>query len=188
MTKPVRSLNMRSGSARSETTDRSAHSSAPPLDAIFTLDYARINSTMSRRKRVLHALLIGTVTLICITVVADALVEGLVYRRISCGKTSLTRASVGRNGVLANEIRQFELDIGELPIALSELIDRPTESSKARNWKGPYLAESNDLLDAWDRPFHYRGGSNAAHNRGRFDLWSVGPDGIDGSADDIGNW
>jgi general secretion pathway protein G len=41
-------------------------------------------------------------------------------------------------------------------------------------------------LDPWDN--EYRFAAPGKHNTEGFDVWSVGPDGQDGSADDIGNW
>jgi hypothetical protein len=41
-------------------------------------------------------------------------------------------------------------------------------------------------FDPWGHPYHYR--SPGIHNLAGFDAWSVGPDGVDESADDIGNW
>jgi general secretion pathway protein G len=40
--------------------------------------------------------------------------------------------------------------------------------------------------DPWERD--YRFAAPGKHNPESFDVWSVGPDGQDGSADDIGNW
>jgi general secretion pathway protein G len=49
---------------------------------------------------------------------------------------------------------------------------------------GGYI-KTDGLVDPWGQPFHYRiPGSNNPHS---FDLWSVGPDGVEGD-DDIANW
>lgn len=42
------------------------------------------------------------------------------------------------------------------------------------------------LHDPWGREYGYR--SPADWSDEDYDLWSVGPDGLDGTADDIGNW
>ena len=44
-----------------------------------------------------------------------------------------------------------------------------------------YPSDLNGLREA-----HYA--SPGTHNPDSYDLWSVGPDGADGTADDIGNW
>jgi len=54
------------------------------------------------------------------------------------------------------------------------------------NWKGPYLKGNHVPLDPWSNPYHYR--YPGIHNLNGYDAWSSGPDGIDGTTDDIGNW
>jgi general secretion pathway protein G len=40
--------------------------------------------------------------------------------------------------------------------------------------------------DPWGRQYQYR--YPGQHNKDRPDIWSMGKDGQDGTADDIGNW
>jgi general secretion pathway protein G len=52
------------------------------------------------------------------------------------------------------------------------------------NWRGPYV---NDLpKDPWQNDYKYK--CPGVHNPSGYDAWSMGPDGQDGTADDIGNW
>ena len=46
--------------------------------------------------------------------------------------------------------------------------------------------DSDVPLDPWDNPYQYM--SPGIHNPDGFDVWSFGPDGINGTQDDIGNW
>ncbi len=71
-------------------------------------------------------------------------------------------------------------------------------------WKGPYIeVKSSDLLnigagayeeiiDPWKKPYAFCSKRNTPiavlHNKGTFDIYSAGPDGIYGNADDINNW
>ena len=41
-------------------------------------------------------------------------------------------------------------------------------------------------VDPWDNPYNYA--NPGTHNSRRFDVWSNGPDGETGTADDVGNW
>jgi general secretion pathway protein G len=50
-------------------------------------------------------------------------------------------------------------------------------------WKGPYLEE---MMDPWSRKLEYR--FPGRHNVRGYDLWSFGPDGENGTPDDINNW
>ncbi len=54
-------------------------------------------------------------------------------------------------------------------------------------WDGPYLNTDSIPLDPWDRPYGYA----YPPTRGagpKPDIWSCGPDGVDGTEDDIKNW
>ncbi len=48
-------------------------------------------------------------------------------------------------------------------------------------------ATPTKLLDPFGNSWRFRSGSLAVRNP-QFDLWSAGPDGLDGTADDIQNW
>ncbi|MBE3097022.1 MAG: type II secretion system major pseudopilin GspG [Planctomycetes bacterium] len=79
----------------------------------------------------------------------------------------------------------FEVDCGRFPSTeegLQALLDQP---SVATGWKGPYLKRSTPK-DPWGNLYLYR--CPGQHNPNRYDLYSFGPDGLDGTEDDIGNW
>jgi len=81
----------------------------------------------------------------------------------------------------------YKLDLGQYPSTeegLSALIKAP--EGKQSRWNGPYL---EDLpLDPWGNAYKYRfPGSKNINGAGGYDVWSLGPDGVE-SADDIGNW
>jgi len=48
------------------------------------------------------------------------------------------------------------------------------------------VQSKDEFLDEWKKPLQYA--SPGRHNKDGYDLWSVGPDGQDGTTDDIGNW
>jgi len=81
----------------------------------------------------------------------------------------------------------YRLSMGSYPSTtegLQALITAPT--SGAENWHGPYLLDGKMPLDPWNHPYQYR--YPGTHNKNGYDIWSMGPDGQDGTADDIGNW
>lgn len=75
----------------------------------------------------------------------------------------------------------FEVDNGYYPKSLQDLVQQP---SNAKNWHGPYL----DKLptDPWGNPYVYY--YPGKHNGSSYDLLSVGPDGKEGTDDDVVNW
>ncbi|MDR1817229.1 MAG: type II secretion system major pseudopilin GspG [Puniceicoccales bacterium] len=91
---------------------------------------------------------------------------------------------------LRTTLIRYNADVGNYPTSeegLQALVTAPANSTGAVRWKGPYLTgEDAELRDSWGNPYKYaRPGTRGGKP---YDLWSLGPDGQDGTADDIGNW
>lgn len=91
---------------------------------------------------------------------------------------------------LETAISMYRLDTARFPSTaqgLAALVTKPEDPS-LRNWKsGGYIARI--AKDPWGNEYRYR----YPGTRGReYDLYSLGPDGLEGSAggsdDDLGNW
>jgi general secretion pathway protein G len=84
-------------------------------------------------------------------------------------------------------LEQFQLSIGSYPTmsqGLAAVRSQPPDLVNPSKWDGPYLKK--DLpKDPWGNPYQYL--CPGKHNTD-YDVWSFGPDGIDGTQDDIGNW
>ncbi|MFH0889339.1 MAG: type II secretion system major pseudopilin GspG [Planctomycetota bacterium] len=65
---------------------------------------------------------------------------------------------------------------------IKALVEKPLPPPS--NWGGPYLKK--EPVDSWQKPYKYRCPSQ--NGQPDFDLWSLGPDGKDGTEDDITNW
>ena len=80
-------------------------------------------------------------------------------------------------------LNMYEVDCGGYPRALDDLIVQPRD---ATGWHGPYMDAVAVPTDPWGRPFiyYYPGKVNA----NGYDLLSVGPDGQEGTEDDITSW
>ena len=82
----------------------------------------------------------------------------------------------------------YEADNGAYPStdqSLDALRAQPGGSPEPRNWKGPYL-KKNVPQDPWGNEYHYRCPGDI--NPDGYDLLSVGPDGREGTDDDIASW
>jgi general secretion pathway protein G len=81
----------------------------------------------------------------------------------------------------------YLLDVGRYPSqeeGLESLVSAPPGVDR---WAGPYLKNKEALTDPWGNPYVYR--SPGQH--GRYDLYSFGPDGIEGGEgedQDITSW
>ena len=85
------------------------------------------------------------------------------------------------NGGIKSALGAYEVDNGFYPKSLQDLLQQP---SNARNWHGPYLDKMP--MDPWGNAYIYY--YPGKHNPTGYDLLSMGPDGKEGTDDDIGNW
>lgn len=99
------------------------------------------------------------------------------------GKLAAAQADI--NAHLSTALDLFEVDNGRYPTTEEGLAALRTAPSAAPRWKGPYLKRPVPP-DPWRKPYVYR--SPGQHNREDYDLFSYGPDGVEGGQDDITNW
>lgn len=93
----------------------------------------------------------------------------------------ITAAQADINGGIKSALGQFEVDNGFFPKSMQDLLTQP---SNAKNWHGPYLDKMPS--DPWGNPYiYYYPGKHSANS---YDLLSVGPDGKEGTDDDIVSW
>ncbi|HPD28894.1 MAG TPA: type II secretion system protein GspG [Phycisphaerae bacterium] len=101
-------------------------------------------------------------------------------------KTAAARRAVSREGALAAALELFKMHVGRYPNKLDELVEQPESEADAEKWRGPYVQGAGALKDPWGHRLMYL--SPGERNRSGYDLWSLGPDGQDGTTDDLANW
>lgn len=84
--------------------------------------------------------------------------------------------------LLADAVKLYALDLGELPKDLDALISPPPNLATPQKWMGPYVEKVELPIDPWDNSYHYQIKDKA---KGFFQVWSSGPDGRTPSKDDI---
>jgi general secretion pathway protein G len=97
-------------------------------------------------------------------------------------------AAKSQIGLMKTPLQVYEVAIGNLPTTtqgLEALRSAPSDIPNASKWDGPYL-DIPVPLDPWGNPYQYA--CPGTHNPDGYDVWSFGPDGANGTADDIGNW
>jgi general secretion pathway protein G len=80
----------------------------------------------------------------------------------------------------------YQLESGSLPTTeqgLKALWEKPTAEPVPDRWKAMLEGETKD---PWGRSYQYR--NPGKHNPDRYDVFSMGPDGLPDTDDDIGNW
>jgi general secretion pathway protein G len=87
------------------------------------------------------------------------------------------------HGGIKTALDSYEVDNGFYPKSLADLIQQP---SNARGWHGPYFDPPVLPVDPWGNPYIYY--FPGKHNPTGYDLLSAGPDGKEGTDDDIVSW
>ena len=120
---------------------------------------------------------------IMLVVIILGILAAMVVPKLT-GRSDEARRSVAKTDIQSNlalAIDLYEVDTGEYPSALNDLITAPSQVS---GWKGPYLKKKP--LDPWSRDYIYK--FPGTHNTDSYDLSSMGKDGVEGGDDDITNW
>jgi general secretion pathway protein G len=135
-----------------------------------------------RRRRRRDAFTLIEVLLVLVILAALATMAVTAYGPIQ-RKYKINQAK-GQIGLFSTPLDMYHADMGDYPPALDALVAPPPDAGNS-GWAGPYL-KSQPPFDPWGRPYNYL--PEGRHNPDQYDLWSSGPDGIDGTDDDIGNW
>ena len=105
------------------------------------------------------------------------------------GSSQVAIAKVFVRDSLKTSLVRYRVDMGDFPSTaegLHALLIAP--ASKASRWLGPYVDAPGNRLpaDPWGEPYQYR--FPGTKNPGSYDLFSKGPDKVEGTEDDLGNW
>lgn len=90
---------------------------------------------------------------------------------------------------MKTSLERYKIDMGSYPSTSEGLISLiVAPSNAADSWRGPYMEDDKGKLpqDPWHEPYQYR--YPGTKNKIKYDLYSKGPDKIEGTEDDIGNW
>lgn len=119
------------------------------------------------------------------------LLVGLAVKNVDkiFGDTQGDIARIFVNDTLKSSLVQYRIHVGDFPNTtegLEALVTAP--SGKADKWKGPYIDAKGGKVpvDPWQQPYGYR--YPGTKNKGSYDVFSKGKDGVEGTEDDIGNW
>ncbi len=99
------------------------------------------------------------------------------------GAQRKARADAARSqiGIFENAVKMYELNAQFYPSTAEGLavLRTPPTGATAETWAGPYL-DREVPPDPWGNPYQYE-----LIDQDTYRIWSMGPDGIDGSEDDI---
>jgi general secretion pathway protein G len=123
--------------------------------------------------------------LIVLTIIA--LLMGMVIFQVSDLSGGAKREKVQADLLAFKEmLASYQLDNGTLPTTdqgLKVLWSMPTTDPIPPHWVKKLDEET---LDPWGHSYQYR--NPGKHNPDKYDVFSMGEDGLPDTADDIGNW
>jgi general secretion pathway protein G len=141
--------------------------------------------TPSQRRRqggftLIEVLLVLVILVILASFVVVAI--GPIQRRanVNAAKTQI--------GMFKTPLQTYQMTVGSYPTTaqgLDALRMPPPDLPNPAKWDGPYL-EAQVPTDPWGNFYQYA--YPGIHNPDSYDAWSFGPDGMNGTEDDIGNW
>ena len=134
--------------------------------------------TVQKQNRNRAFTLVEMLLVVAIIGILAALVIPRIIGRIEQARINAATADI--KGGVSSAVNIFEVDNGVLPKSLQDLIQQPGD---AKNWHGPYLGKLP--IDPWGNPYIYY--CPGKRNQNFYDLLSTGPDGKEGTDDDIVN-
>lgn len=90
-------------------------------------------------------------------------------------------------GTISVSLLNYKISAGSFPTTqqgLAALIAKPAD---VRGWEGPYF-KGGAITDPWSNEYGYIFPGTHQGNSGEPDIFSKGPDGLEGTPDDMGNW
>lgn len=128
-----------------------------------------------------------------IEIMAVVVIMGMLMATLAVGiNAQINKARVSNAKAQILRIEQalefYQLDNARFPTAdqgLQALVTRPSTPPEPRSYNPAGYLKADALEDPWGQPFQYR--IPGEHNPQTFDIWSLGPDGVEGG-DDIANW
>jgi general secretion pathway protein G len=140
-------------------------------------------SVQNRRRR---GFTLMEVLLVLVILAILGSLAALSYDAIS--RRANKKAAEGQIGLFKTPLQMYQMAIQTFPTTtqgLDALWSAPGDLPNPAKWDGPYL-DAPVPLDPWNNPYQYV--SPGTHNPNTYDVWSFGPDGVNGTDDDIGNW
>jgi len=142
-------------------------------------------------KRTLHLLArnhrcgFTLIELLLVLVILTALAAMVVPRFARRSEQARMTAAMADIAAIELALDAFEVDCGRYPTNEEGLAALITQPMNAPGWRGPYLKKGVPK-DPWGNQYVYR--QPGDHNTNGCDLYSLGPDGMDATGDEIDNW
>lgn len=136
---------------------------------------------MNRNRRSRNAFTLMEVLLVLVILATLASMVGIGLR--GAQKRAKVDEARAQMGSFKSAIDRYQLYVNQYPTTeqgLQALLEAPSDLPNPEKWgNDPYLDATRIPLDPWDNPYQYEADGS------RFRIWSYGPDGVDGTEDDV---
>jgi general secretion pathway protein G len=144
-----------------------------------------MNVRSARRQAGLNRSAFTLIELLLVLVILGILAAIVVPKFVGRSEQAKIAAAKQEISTLAGALDLYEQDNGAYPSAEQGLAALRVAPGNATGWHGPYL--NHDVVnDPWEHPYIYR--YPGSGNPSGFDILSMGPDGQEGTPDDITNF
>ena len=129
------------------------------------------------------------IELVLVMTIITILVGSGIYMTMGQADTAKLTTAEGDITALRTQVLAYETRNKIVPSTeqgLMALVEEPTTEPKPMRWIQLWQEQP---IDPWDQPYRYAYFPKKNGRSGtKFDIWSIGADGIDGNEDDVGNW
>jgi general secretion pathway protein G len=139
------------------------------------------NEPNNDRKNERGFTLVELIVVLVILGLLAAVVAPKLYDKLAQSKTQICRIQVKE---LEGALQMFAFDVGRYPNTAEGLDALIRNPGNLDSWKSSYLTKNEVPKDPWGKPYIYR----CPGQHGDYDLFSVGPDGAEGTDDDVASW
>jgi general secretion pathway protein G len=143
-------------------------------------------SLLCRSRRSLRSGFTLIEMIIVLTIIA-LLVAMAMNTLTGVGETAKVQTAAANISAFKAALYSYQLETGSLPTneqGLKALWTKPTTEPIPQRWVAQFTEDQS--MDPWNHPYQYR--CPGTHNPDSFDVFSMGPDGLPDTDDDIGNW
>ncbi|MEE8451916.1 MAG: type II secretion system major pseudopilin GspG [Thermoguttaceae bacterium] len=150
---------------------------------------AAMKRSVNRRPRRSGFTLMELLVVLGILVLLVALVTPKILGTQEKADINFTRTQVGS---FKGALERYHFDMRGFPTSeqgLQSLVTTPSggDGTTSTRWDGPYTNSDSLPKDPWGNPYQYA--YPPTNGTGKYpDIWSAGPDGQDGTEDDICSW
>lgn len=140
---------------------------------------SRSNSPRRRGFTLMEVLLVLAILVILGSLAAMSFTGVISQSDIDAAKTQVS--------MFDTPVKLYQQTFRVYPASLQSFVAAPPDVDQAK-WSRVFGTSfpSGIPLDPWKH--EYKFAAPGTHNPAGYDIWSSGPDGVDGTEDDVGNW